>query len=104
MATDLTVANTILAQLGGNRFARMTGAKQFVGSDKALVFQLPGNPGYVKDGINLVKIELTPLDEYNMIFYRERSGKLTEKAKVEGVYCDQLQELFTEYTGLHTHF
>ena len=42
MATDLTVANTILQQLGGNKFRVMTGAKNFVGSNDALTFRLPG--------------------------------------------------------------
>ncbi|MGI9949502.1 hypothetical protein [Vibrio hyugaensis] len=37
----LRIANTILAQLGGNRFIVMTGAKQFVAIEQGLMFTLP---------------------------------------------------------------
>jgi len=99
----MSVAQTILAQLGGRRFIAMTGAKNFSSDDNSLTFCLPGKPGYVKEGINVVKIELTPADEYDMTFSRFYNYQLKEKHKLEGIYCDQLQELFTEYTGLATH-
>jgi hypothetical protein len=38
--TDMTVSQTILSELGGNRFIAMTGSKNFVGSDDALSFKL----------------------------------------------------------------
>jgi len=56
---DLTVANTILEQLGGRKFIAMTGARNFVGDFSGLSFRLPGAGGYCKDSINCVKIELT---------------------------------------------
>jgi hypothetical protein len=34
LMTDMTVARTILDQLGGARFVAMTGAREFVGSAK----------------------------------------------------------------------
>lgn len=100
--SDLTVATTILEQLGGNRFRVMTGARDFLGSEDSLQFKLPR----AKDGINCVQIKLEPSDTYTMKFVRvgdRRTGyKVTEKAVCEDVYCDQLQELFTKYTGLYT--
>jgi hypothetical protein len=42
--TDLTVAKTILAQLGGERFVMMTGATNFVGGADSLAFRVGSNP------------------------------------------------------------
>ena len=101
--TDLTVANTILAQLGGNRFRAMTGAKNFVGSDDSLTFRLPGNPGFVKQGINCVRITLTPADLYRVEFLRVRGAKFGMKETREDVYADKLASVFREVTGLATN-
>jgi hypothetical protein len=38
--TDMTVARTILDQLGGARFVAMTGAREFVGSADSLTFKV----------------------------------------------------------------
>jgi hypothetical protein len=99
---NLEVAQTIVEQLGGVKFQKMTGAKTFVGYSNRLTFRLPGARGYCADGINYVEIKLTPNDEYDMIFSRIRGTKVTQIAKYEGVYFDQLQELFTKATGLRT--
>lgn len=99
--TDMTVANTILAQLGGNRFAMMTGAKNFVGSADALMFSIGGG---AKNRINKVRVTLTPDDLYTVEFMKYSPSKLETKLinKVEGVYNDMLQEIFTNYTGFFT--
>lgn len=99
---DMTVAQTILEQLGGKRFRAMTGATSFVGSDDTLSFKLPSTPGYVRQGINGVRITLTPLDTYTVQFLRFRLGDMTTVATVDDVYCDMLQEVFTRVTGLAT--
>ena len=54
--TDMTVAKTILAQLGGSRFVAMTGARHMAGDATSLSFGLPRFPG-VK--VNKVKIGTT---------------------------------------------
>lgn len=95
--SDLTVARTILAQLGSNMFCRMTGAKSFVGDHNSLQFSIP-----MSEGINKIRIELTPMDTYNMIFYRERKTNVKEIKRYDGVYADQLQDLFTVATNLYT--
>ena len=49
-------------------------------------------------------------DLYNLRFYRKTFSKKTFEVKVkdiakyEGIYFDRLQSLFTEVTGLRTHF
>lgn len=101
MATDKTVANTILQQLGGNRFITMTGAKHFICDNHMLAFQLPNR--FAKDGINGVRITLTPMDLYKMEFIKVGKCKLTTVKEYDGVYDDMLQDLFTKTTGLDTH-
>lgn len=45
-----------------------------------------------------------------MRFYRKTFSKKTFECKTkdiagyEGVYCDMLEDIFTEVTGLYTHF
>jgi len=97
-----TIAQMILEQLGGNRFALMTGANKFLGSANALSFSLPGGGGFCKNGINRVYIELTPADEYAVKFYRLRGAKLVTISEHTGIYCDGLRELFERETGLAT--
>ena len=97
------VANTILEQLGGHKFRVMTGARNFVATPNSLSFQLPGGGGFCKDSINFVRITLTPADEYDIEFARNRAGRPTIVHHSKGIYCDQLQEIFTKYTGLSTH-
>jgi hypothetical protein len=101
-----SVAQTILDQLGGKRFIAMTGAYGFLEEDegRSLTFHLPASPGYVRKGIAQVTITLTDRDEYTMDFARPTgvdSYQIVDH--LSGVYWDQLQELFTRYTGLATH-
>jgi hypothetical protein len=99
----MTVAKTILEQLGGSRFAVMTGAKNFTGSESTLGFTLPR--GIALQGINRVTINLDADDTYTMIF--NKVGHLTspvqEIARVSDIYCDTLRREFTRATGLYTH-
>ena len=43
MATDMTVANEILRQLGGREFIRMTGAKSLTGDASSLSMSIARN-------------------------------------------------------------
>lgn len=99
----MNVAKTILEQLGGGRFALMTGAKNFVGTPDSLIFRLPGAGGFTKAGINKVVVTLMPSDTYKVDFYRMRKGvsKLIDSA--DDVYCDMLREVFERATGLRTN-
>jgi hypothetical protein len=98
----MSVAQTILDQLGGNRFIVMTGARNFVAHPYALSFKLPA--GLAVDGINYVKIDLSPSDLYRVEVYRLKGTTLEPRGKrsASGVYADQLRSVFTDLTGLET--
>jgi hypothetical protein len=100
--TDLTVAKTILEQLGGRRFRAMTGASNFTGAENELIFMLPGNRGFVKNRINKVVVHLDPSDTYTVTFYRVAKGEGKMIETHSDIYCDELQECFTAATGLET--
>lgn len=96
-----TVAAIILAQLGGNRFIAMTGARDLVRNDNALSFKLPRG---ARNGINYVTVVLTPADLYNVTFYKMTRGlNVHTISAAEGVYADKLQATFMAATGLDTH-
>ena len=104
MTNSQQVAHTILNQLGGNRFCVMTGAKNFVALDLGLRMDLPRNAS----GANRLEIRLNGKDLYDVRFYSGRLSrktyeyKVVEKANFKDLYCDQLQEIFTEVTGMYT--
>ena len=95
---DMTVATTILGQLGGQRFIAMTGARNIVGDVKLLSFKLPTrgkNP-------NVVVITLNAQDTYDIEFGRLRKFSYTILDQVKSVYADSLRAVFEAKTGLRT--
>ena len=100
----MTIAKTILQQLGGNKFVVMTGSKNFMSNADSLRMDLTRN----KASVNRLKISLMPSDTYTMEFYRMAKSKgeykITRQQIIDDVYCDMLQDVFTAVTGLHTHF
>ena len=99
-ARNQQVAATILKQLGGQRFIAMTGAKDLVAVDKGLQFGLRG--GLAKDGINKVRVTLTPWDTYDVDFYKVRGTKVTTVRSLSHIYAGDLQPAFQNATGLDT--
>ena len=99
----MTIATEILNQLGGSRFVAMTGAKHLAvtGTGNGLAFQLPRR--FAKSGINAVRIELLPSDTYQVKFIKFTSTSIKTVAEYDGIYCDQLVDLFERETGLFTH-
>ena len=95
------IAGAILDQLGARRFLMMTGARDVVASSKGLQFRLPAN--FASAGINMIRIELNEMDTYDVIAGRWARLDFAEKAREEGVYCEDLQGSFTRLTGLDTH-
>lgn len=93
----MSVAETILQQLGGQRFTAMTGSKN-----------------YLADGNRLTITLDEATDTYRMRFYKYTAGRLNKKtfewvpdkvvevAEFDNVYCDMLQELFTQVTWMYT--
>jgi hypothetical protein len=100
MASDQEIAETILQQLGGRSFTAMTGARSYTSIEKGLMFQLPAR--FAKNGINKVRIYLTPRDTYMVEFWRIGPKlKLSHISTHEDVYADSLRELFESQTGLY---
>ena len=96
----MSIANTILDQIGGARFILMTGAKNLVNHGNALSFKLPAK--FAKDGINYVKITLNGLDLYDVEYGKIKKFEYKLLSTSEGLYFDMLKEDFTAKTGLHT--
>lgn len=100
--TDMTVANTILAQYGGGAFVFITGAKNLNGSENSLTFRIPD----AKNKIITVVTTLMPSDTYKVEYLNCRMTEKGPKREVvsvhEDVYSDQLQDIFERETGLYT--
>ena len=94
----MKVAQTILNQLGGNRFIVITGSKQFVAGENFLRMRLSRN----KSGANMLKITLNSLDTYDLEFIKVAKNDFKTVKTVNGIYNDMLQEIFTSVTGLYT--
>ena len=92
--------NTLLQQLGGNKFMVMTGAKNLMvdKKEKSLHMRIGKN----SKGINHVKITYMPDDTYKMDFGRIRKMDYKVVRSVTGVYAEALQDVFTEVTGMYT--
>lgn len=95
------IAEEILRQLGGMKFIAMTGARHLLAGESDLKFQIPS--GFALQGINVVKITLDPSDTYTIMFmrFRVRTGECKTIKQIDGVYADQLREIFTNETGLY---
>lgn len=112
--TNTMVAETILQQLGGNRFAAMTGAKNFVALENGIKFSIGRNVSKA----NMVKITVNSSDLYDVEFikytpykfritkngeFKETKEKSVTVEKLNGYYSDMLQDGFTRVTGMYTH-
>ena len=97
--TDMTVAKTILEQLGGNKFRMMTGAKHFGARDNSLSMRIGRN----SSNSNYLKITLNSMDLYDMKFCK-LTRKFEEKSVTEynNIYNDMLTDQFTAHTGMYT--
>ena len=97
--SNLTVAKTILEQLGGNKFRMMTGAKHLAGDENSLSMRIGRN----SSNSNYLKITLNSMDLYDMKFCK-LTRKFEEKSVTEysDVYNDMLTEVFEKHTGMYT--
>lgn len=91
----------LLAQLGGNRFLVMTGARNLVRGPNYLQMDLPGT--LTKGRGNRLTITLNDGDLYDLTFARRRGLKFTTLASEADVYASEIQRAFTRLTGLYTH-
>jgi hypothetical protein len=97
----MNVATTILQQLGGNRFIAMTGAKNLLNGGNYLQFDI--GRGAINKA-NKCRVTLDANDLYTLTFYKwnRKALNMDEVGKVEGVYFDDLQRIFTSETGMDT--
>lgn len=112
MTRNAEIASTILQQLGGGRFLLMTGTKDLIAIENGLKMTLARNGSKA----NRLEITLNGADLYDIKFYhftpwrfstrggqfREYPEKITVIKEYKNCYCDQLQELFTNVTGMYT--
>lgn len=96
----MQVAQTILSQLGGNRFVVMTGAKNLTGRADGLSFKIGRNSHKVTH----VRVTLNARDTYTCEFLNIRGTNIKTLQTVDDVYCEDLQRVFKAATGIHTHF
>lgn len=107
----MSVAETILQQLGGHKFTAMTGSKNYLADGNSLKMTLAKNHSKA-NRLTVTLDEAT--DTYMMYFYKYTPGRLNKKTfewvpdkvvevvKFENVYCDMLQDLFTQVTWMYT--
>lgn len=97
----MTIAQTILSQLGGNRFIAMTGAKNLINCGDALQFNLPR--GFAKNKANKVRVTYEKsADLYSVVFYKWNARKLelNEVSNASGCDVEQMREVMERETGL----
>ena len=98
-AMDKRQGAEALQQLGGNRFIAMTGAKHFGVGPNGMSFKIGRN----SKRVNHVTIDYDRgRDLYNMKFDWVTIKGIKNKKTLKGIYADQLQDMFTRYTGMYT--
>ena len=95
----MSVARTILSQLGGNKFCAMTGAKNFIDTGDGLSMKIGRN----KTSSNYLKITLNMMDLYDIRFSRvSPMGGERSVTEYNNVYNDSLVDVFEKHTGMYT--
>jgi hypothetical protein len=95
--TDLTVANTIIRQLGGEkRLTLMVGATQFLGSEDRIQFRFKGS-----HQVNTCVVTLDWSDTYTFQLWKITKAGMSKKFEVSGLYFDMLVSTFEQETGLY---
>lgn len=100
MSNMTTVQSAIMQQVGGNKFCVMTGVKTIIAQgDNGLTFTIGGG---AKKRIKYFTVELQGDDTYKVMFRKIFKNELKTISEFSGIYCDQLQEIFTQETGMYT--
>ena len=95
----MSIANEIYRQLGGNKFAVMTGAKNFIDIENGIRMKLGRN----KTNHNWMEVTLNSLDLYDVAFAKlTKLGERKSLKEYKNVYNDSLVELFERHTGMYT--
>lgn len=86
-----------LNQIGGIlNLQLMVGAYNFAKDKNSISFRFKGSRK-----MNYLKITLNSLDEYELEFGQVGRKSYKSVKKLDGVYCDQLIEIFEDTTGLY---
>ena len=95
----MSIANEIYRQLGGNKFAVMTGAKNFNDIENGIRMKIGRN----KTNHNWMEVTLNSLDLYDVAFAKlTKLGERKSLKEYKNVYNDSLVELFETHTGMYT--
>lgn len=98
----MKVAETILEQLGGNKFLAMTGAHSLTKADDALTFKLPN--GIAEHGINCVRVSLMrSADAYRVEFIKIKGTTVKKVFDLEHIGAASLKFSFEYTTGLRSN-
>jgi hypothetical protein len=97
---DLTVATTIIEQMGGTRrLQAMVGAHDFLGDDKSAQFGFKGCRKANK--CRVVYDYGSDLYTFELWHFNKRTFDFKKVFELDGVYWDMLKSLFEEETGLY---
>ncbi len=96
MQTNNEVGQTIAKQIGHSAFT-MLGAKDILSIEQGLQFKIRGSAK-----VNTIRIVLDASDTYTVTFLKIRGTTIKAIREFDNTYCDQLEELFNEVTGLVT--
>ena len=98
--SDLTVAHTIIQQMGGfGKLKAMVGAYDFTGSDKSVQFSFKGSRKANK--CRVVYDYGDDLYIFELWKYNKRTFEIKQVYELKGAYCDMLISLFESETGLY---
>lgn len=96
----MNFAQTILQQLGGKRFAMMTGAKNFLQDD--VIQKLTMKIGRNAKKVTHVTISVNALDLYDITFLNIRGfNEPKVMSSFENVYAENMREIFESQTGMY---
>lgn len=94
------IALDIYNQLGGNKFAVMTGARNlFSRSDTAYGGMQIDFKGSQK--ANRLVVLVDAMDTYTVEFWKIGRETCKKVEAFDDIYCDMLQSIFTQVTGLY---
>jgi len=94
----METAHQIIAQLGGRKFAAMTGATFMTDGDNTLVVKFKGSRK-----ANIMNVSLNSLDLYDVKISKYAKMNINTVAEYSNVYGEDLREMFTAVTGLYTN-
>lgn len=90
------VAQTILQQLGGNKFLAMTGASNLTCGNRTLCFKIGRN----SKKITHVQITLTAMDDYIVEFLNIRGTLAPKPIAYAECQAEMLAKVFADKTGM----